>query len=56
MEKKKIENIHPLTIINDRYGGCYSGDLALHIKLEIFVWEKISFIFMCILITPLMMD
>lgn len=34
MEKKEIEDIHPLTIINDRYGGCYSGGAFLAFNLE----------------------
>ena len=32
--KKEIEDIHPLTIITDRYGGCYSGGKFLAFNLE----------------------
>ena len=31
---KEINDIHPLTIINDRYVGCYSGGKFLAFKLE----------------------
>ena len=34
MEKKEYEYIHPLTIITDRYGGCYSGGKYLAFNLE----------------------
>jgi hypothetical protein len=34
MIKQEIKDIHPLTIINDRYGGCYSGGKFLAFKLE----------------------
>lgn len=34
LERLIIEDIHPLTIINDRYGGVYSGGAYLAFKLE----------------------
>lgn len=37
MEKKEIEHIYPLTIVEDRYGGCYSKGHYLAFNLE--PWE-----------------
>lgn len=34
MDKKDIEHIYPLTIVEDRYGGCYSGGGYLAFNLE----------------------
>ena len=31
---KEIDDIHPLTIISDRYGGCYSGGKYIAFNLE----------------------
>ena len=37
MGKKESENIYPLTVVEDRYGGCYSKGIYLAFNLE--AWD-----------------
>ncbi len=34
MENETIDNIYPLTVVADRYGGCYSGGKYLAFNMD----------------------